>query len=45
LDISPDDWLEVIKNFRRQYGNFAGSKERLRQCANEHHCCWYKGVG
>ena len=45
LDISSDDWIEVIINFRRQYGNFAGSKARLRQCANEHGHYWYKGVG
>ncbi len=45
LGINTDDWIEVIKNFRRQYGNFAGNNEILRQCANEHGHCWYKGVG
>jgi len=45
LGISPDDWIEVVKNFRRQYGNFAGSEQALRRCANDHHHCWYKGVG
>ena len=45
LGISPDDWIEVIKNFRRQYGHFAGSEYALRQCANDHGQCWHKGVG
>jgi len=45
LGISPDDWIEVIKNFRRQYGHFAGSEFALRQCANDHGQCWHKGVG
>jgi len=45
LGINQDDWIEVIKNFRRQYGHFAGSEFRLRQCANDHGQCWYKGVG
>ncbi|WP_435274115.1 hypothetical protein ACMAZF_12320 [Psychrobium sp. nBUS_13] len=45
LGLSQDEWLETIRNFRRQYGNFAGSKESLKRCANSHHDCWYKGVG
>jgi len=45
LGISEDDSIEVIKNFRRHYGSCAGSKESFRRCANEHHHCWYKGVG
>ncbi|NRA56228.1 MAG: hypothetical protein HRU23_18965 [Gammaproteobacteria bacterium] len=45
LGITEDDWIEVIKNFRRHYGNFAGTEQSLRRCANEHHHCWYKGVG
>ena len=45
LGITPDDWLETVKNFRRQYGHFAGSEQALRQCANDHHQHWYKGVG
>lgn len=45
LGISADDWIEVVNNFRRQYGNFAGSRERLRQCANDHNHRWYKGLG
>jgi len=44
LNISPDDWIKIVKDFRRQYGNFAGSEQALRQCANKHHSCWYKGV-
>lgn len=45
LGLSQDEWLENVRNFRRQYGNFAGSKESLKRCANTHHDCWYKGVG
>jgi len=45
LGISPDDWIEIVKNFRRQYGHFAGSEHALRQCANDHGQCWIKGVG
>jgi len=45
LGISEDDWIETLKNFRRHYANFAGSKESLKQCANDHHQCWYKGAG
>lgn len=45
LGINTEDWIEVANHFRRHYGNFAGSKERLRQCANDHHQCWYKGAG
>jgi len=44
LGISPEDWVEVIRNFRRQYGNFAGSERALRQCASDHHHRWCKGV-
>ncbi|NRA60738.1 MAG: hypothetical protein HRU25_07470 [Psychrobium sp.] len=45
LGITEDDWIEVVKNFRRQYGNFSGSKQSLRRCANDYHHRWYKGVG
>jgi len=45
LGINPDDWIEIIRNFRRQYGHFAGSEYLLRKCANDHHHRWYKGVG
>lgn len=45
LELTVDEWLESVRNFRRHYGNFAGSKESLRRCANAHHDCWYKGVG
>ena len=45
IGLSQDEWLENVRNFRRQYGNFAGSKESLQRCANSHHDCWYKGVG
>jgi len=45
LGLSDEEWLESIRNFRRHYGNFAGSEEALRRCANQHDGCWYKGVG
>ena len=45
LAIDDNFWFEAIKNFSRHYGSFAGSKQRLRQCANQHHQCWHKGVG
>ena len=45
LAIDEDFWLEAIKNFRRQYGSFAGGEFVLKQCANQHHKCWYKGAG
>jgi len=45
LGIDTDDWLESVKNFRRQYGSFAGCEYQLRQCAHRHGHSWYKGVG
>ena len=45
LGIEEDIWLEAIKNFRRQYGSFAGSEKILRSCAHTHGQSWYKGVG
>ena len=45
LGIEEDTWLEAIKNFRRQYGSFAGSEKILRSCAHQHGQGWYKGVG
>jgi len=45
LGLNEDEWLESIRNFRRQYSNFAGSEASLRDCANQHDDCWYKGVG
>jgi REP element-mobilizing transposase RayT len=45
LAIDHDIWLEAIKNFRRQYGSFAGSHNILRSCAHQHGQSWYKGVG
>lgn len=45
LGINQDAWIEVVKNFRRHYSNFAGSKAALQECANKHDHCWYKGVG
>ena len=45
MAIELDDWLETIRNFRRQYGSFAGSKQTLLRCAHAHGHEWYKGVG
>ena len=45
LEIEHDVWLEAVKNFRRQYGSFAGSDKILRSCAHQHGHSWYKGVG
>ncbi|MDP2562837.1 transposase [Psychrobium sp. 1_MG-2023] len=45
LVIDSDAWLQSVKEFRRQYGNFAGGEFRLRDCAEMHGRCWYKGVG
>jgi REP element-mobilizing transposase RayT len=45
LAIPDDFWLDAINNFEQQYGCFAGSKENLRRCANDHNAAWYKGVG
>ncbi len=44
LDIEKETWLESIKNFRRQYANFAGSRTVLLACAHQHHRSWYKGA-
>ncbi len=44
LEIEKDDWLESIKNFRRQYANFAGERVSLLACAHQHHHSWYKGA-
>jgi len=45
LGIDQDAWIDVVKNFRRHYSNFAGSKSALQECANKHEHCWYKGTG
>jgi REP element-mobilizing transposase RayT len=45
LAIPDDFWLDEINSFELQYGCFAGSKENLRRCANDHNDAWYKGVG
>ena len=45
LEIEHEVWLEAIKNFRRQYGSFAGSNKILRSFAHQHGHSWYKGVG
>jgi len=45
MRIEQDSWLNTILFFRRQYGNFSGSRSSLLKCAHEHHGKWYKGVG
>lgn len=45
LAIPDERWLDAINHFERQYGCYAGSKENLRRCANDHNVAWYKGVG
>jgi len=45
LGIDIDDWLSAAKEFRRQYGSFAGSEENLRNYAHHHGRSWCKGVG
>ncbi len=45
LGIEEDVWLEAIKNFRRQYGSFAGSEKILRSCAHQHGQGWYIRMG
>jgi len=40
-----DDWLTTMKEFRRQYGSFAGSEHQLRHYAHNHGMSWCKGVG
>jgi len=44
LGIESDDWLVTIKEFRRQYGNFAGAESQLRDYAHRHGRSWCKGV-
>ncbi|OUL58667.1 hypothetical protein B1199_06100 [Pseudoalteromonas ulvae] len=45
LGIETAVWLEAVQNFRRQYSNFAGQPNALRQCAHQHQQSWYRGVG
>lgn len=45
MRIEQDSWLNTILFFRRQYGNFSGSRSSLLKCAHEHQGKWYKGVG
>ena len=45
LNIDTEDWLSVAKEFRRQYGSFAGSEINLRNYAHHHGRSWCKGVG
>ena len=42
LGINTDDWLTAVKNFRRQYGSFAGTVEHLRDFAHRHGKSWCK---
>jgi len=45
LNIETNTWINSVKNFRRQYANFAGTKPSLMKCAHDHHHSWYKGCG
>lgn len=45
LGIEADDWKSAVKDFRRQYGSFAGSEMQLRYYARRHGRSWCKGVG
>lgn len=45
LNIDNDDWLVAVKEFRRQYGSFAGGEYQLRDYAHRHGRSWCKGVG
>jgi len=45
INIESDCWIDSVKNFRRQYANFAGTKSTLMKCAHDHHHSWYKGCG
>jgi len=45
LNIESESWINSVKNFRRQYANFAGTKLSLMKCAHDHHHSWYKGCG
>jgi len=45
LAIGIDDWLVTVKEFRRQYGSFAGGELQLRDYAHRHGRSWCKGVG
>ena len=44
LAIDNDDWLTAVREFRRQYGSFAGSEHQLRNYAHQHGRSWCKGV-
>jgi REP element-mobilizing transposase RayT len=45
IGLEQDDWLTTVKEFRRQYANFAGSEYHLRHYAHNHGMSWCKGVG
>ncbi len=45
LGIEAEDWTSAVKDFRRQYGSFAGSEMQLRDYAHRHGRSWCKGVG
>ena len=45
LGIDSDDWQLAVRDFRRQYGSFAGSEMQLRNYAHRHGRSWCKGVG
>jgi REP element-mobilizing transposase RayT len=45
IGLEQDDWITTVKEFRRQYGSFAGSEYQLRHYAHNHGMSWCKGVG
>ena len=45
LDITEDDWLELVQNFEGKFAGFAGRSEMLYYHANQHGRAYYTGVG
>ncbi|CAH9058653.1 hypothetical protein PSECIP111854_02246 [Pseudoalteromonas sp. CIP111854] len=45
LNIEETVWLRQVIRFRRQYANFAGSKQALSRQAAKNDVKWYKGAG
>ena len=44
LVIDNDDWLTAVKEFKRQYGSFAGNEHQLWNYAHQYARSWCKGV-
>jgi REP element-mobilizing transposase RayT len=45
LNIEEAVWLEQVQRFRRQFANFAGTSQVLKQQAAKNDAKWYKGTG